>query len=223
MNRVLIGSAAWLALLGTTAQAQEYVHWSAPMTDQRAAQAMYFPMGTQLKLATRTELSTKFSKPGDRVYLEVAEPLSYNGQVVLPRGSLAVGEVARVQKNGHFGKKGKLGLRLLYIQTPSGPLKISGQASDEGVSGTVVSFATIAFVSVLGFLVHGTSAALPASTLVDAYLLDELTFDRGAGQRQSAMTQATPDQAIGAKSPRALSASFDPHAFSGAGGRSAPR
>ncbi len=223
MNRGFIGSAALLALMSTAAQAQEYVHWSAPVTTEQASRALFFPMGTPLKLTTRTELSTKYNKPGDRVYLEVAEPLSYQGQVILPRGSLAVGEVARVQRNGHFGKKGKLGVRLLYVQTPSGPVKINGQATDEGTSGTVVSFATIALVSVFGFFVHGTSANIPASTPVNAFLMDELTFNAARQRPQVAMTQAQPDFAEGTSSGRQLPAIFDPSAFGSPGSQSAQR
>jgi len=196
MSKICMTCAALAALVGTAAQAQDSIRWAAPMSTQQASQTMYFPIGTALKLVTRTELSTKFNKPGDRVYLEVAEPLAWQGQVVLPRGSLAVGEVARVQRNGHFGRKGKLGIRLLYVQSPGGPLKISGQASDEGISGTVVSFATIAFVSVLGFLVHGTSAAIPPSSPVDAYLIDQLAFRPGDQAAQVAMVQASPDDAV---------------------------
>lgn len=220
MVKAWMMGAAIAALLTGAAQAQDSIRWAAPMTTQQASQTMYFPMGTPIKLTTRTELSTKFNKPGDRVYLEVAEPLVYQGQVVLPRGSLAVGEVARVQRNGHFGKKGKLGMRLLYVQTPNGPLKIDGSASDEGKSGTVVSFATMAVVSWLGFLVHGTSAALPPSTPVDAYLVDQLAFTSGAQLAQVAMTQVQP---AGTGKARRLPATFSARAEVGPGFQSLAR
>lgn len=225
MKGILIGAAALGALLASSAQAQTLVYWPAPASSAQASQMTYFPMGTPLTLTTRTQLSTKDNKPGDRFYLEVAEDLSYQGQVVVPAGSVAVGEVARVQRNGHFGKKGKLGVRLLYVETPNGPVRISGQAGDEGTSGTATSIATIAFVSPLGFLIHGTSAQLPADTVVQAYLAQDLRFRAQPGMTQVATTQALPDGAemmARADNGQPLPARFDPGAFRG-GKQSAQR
>ncbi|WP_181321192.1 hypothetical protein [Sphingomonas sp. PP-CE-3G-477] len=183
-------------MLATPAAAQNFVYWPAPAAVTGTPVPMsYFPMGTPLTLRSRTQVSTKVNKPGDRLYLDVAESLSYRGQVVVPAGSVAVAEVAAVQRNGHFGKKGKLEIRLLYIDTPSGPVRLSGQANDEGTSGTITSVATILFASPLGFLVHGTSAQLPPGTLVRAYLADDMQF---AVQPQSQVTamQAYPDRTL---------------------------
>ena len=166
---------ACIALAGS-AGAQTATYWPAPVR-AGAAPTSYFPMGTPVALTTRTDLSTKDAKSGDRFYLEVVEPLLYQGQVVIPTGSVAVGEVVRSERNGHLGKKGKLDVRLLYVDTPNGPVRLSGKAADEGVSGTVASVATMALVSVVGgFLIHGTSARLPAGTVVKAYLADDLRF-----------------------------------------------
>src|SRR3546814_3407633 len=121
-------------------------------------------MGTPLRLRTRTQVSTKDNKPGNRLYLEVAERVSFRGQVVIPIGGAVVAEVSRVQRNGHFGKKGKLEIRLISVETPSGPVRLRGTAYDEGKSGTAASVATMALLSGLGFLIHGTSAAERKST-----------------------------------------------------------
>ncbi|PTQ64075.1 hypothetical protein C8J45_104322 [Sphingomonas sp. PP-CE-3G-477] len=191
-----VSAATALGMLATPAAAQNFVYWPAPAAVTGTPVPMsYFPMGTPLTLRSRTQVSTKVNKPGDRLYLDVAESLSYRGQVVVPAGSVAVAEVAAVQRNGHFGKKGKLEIRLLYIDTPSGPVRLSGQANDEGTSGTITSVATILFASPLGFLVHGTSAQLPPGTLVRAYLADDMQF---AVQPQSQVTamQAYPDRTL---------------------------
>ena len=177
-------------------------YWPAPTSASQMARTSYFPLGTPLTLTTRTEVSTKDNKAGDRFYLEVAENLSYRGQVVVPAGSVAVGEVARVQRNGHFGKKGKVDIALLYVQTPAGPIRLTGKSNDEGTSGAITSFATIALVSPLGFLVHGTSARIPAGALVRGYLAQDLRFaiDPRAAQTasvpQGTGAEATPDSAL---------------------------
>lgn len=176
MKTITLAGLAIAAVLASAADAQTLVYWPAPVPAAQQAQMSYFPMGTALTLRTRAQVSTKVNRPGDRVYLEVAESVSYNGQVVVPVGSVAVAEVAFVQKNGHFGKKGKLEIRPLYIETPNGTVRLSGQATDEGTSGTITSVATMLIVSPLGFLVHGTSAQLPPGTLVRGYLAEDMRF-----------------------------------------------
>ncbi|HXH14716.1 MAG TPA: hypothetical protein VNJ10_01120 [Sphingomonas sp.] len=183
------------ALPTMAAEAQSFVYWPAPVAAGPSVAPMsYFPMGTALTLRSRTQVSTKDNISGDRLYLEVAESLSYRGQVVVPAGSVAVAEVASVQRNGHFGKKGKLEIRLLYVETPNGPVRLSGQANDEGTSGTITSVATILLASPLGFLVHGTSAQLPPGTVVRAYLAEDLRFPVQPWQQVAAMP-AYPDRA----------------------------
>lgn len=141
------------------------------------AQRYYLPMGTPLRLKTTTPLSTKDSKPGDRVRLEVIEDVSFRGTVVVPVGTPVIGEVARAQRNGHVGKKGKLEVRFVSIEMPDGPVRLSGTVYDEGKSQTALSVGTMLFVSALGgFLIHGTSASIPAETPVTAHILEPLRF-----------------------------------------------
>lgn len=181
--------AATLAMIGSGAHAQEVYYTPARQTVPHVPQR-YFPVGTPIELTTRTELSTKDVKPGDRVYLSVAESLTYQGQIIVPVGTQAVGEVAWSEKNGHFGVKGKLGIRLLYVDTPFGQTRIEGEASKNGASGTLASFATIALVSPLGFLIHGTSGKMPYGTTVHAYLAEPLTFVELPAPVQSASLPA---------------------------------
>ncbi|MEG8044648.1 hypothetical protein QP164_19090 [Sphingomonas sp. LR59] len=216
----IMAGAALLASSGS-AGAQNFAYWPAQVTTAASPALMsYFPMGTPLTLRSRTQVSTKMNAPGDRLYLEVAESLSYRGQVVIPAGSVAVAEVAAVQRNGHFGKKGKLEIRLLYIDTPNGPVRLSNQANDEGTSGTITSVATIMFASVLGFLVHGTSAQLPPGTVVRAYLAEDLRFAVQPWQ-QVAATQVRPDMAPAMAQP--APATFEQGALTGQAMASARR
>jgi hypothetical protein len=188
----------WMKLLGTAAlvsasvaQAQTTIQWSAPPSGE--APRYHLPMGTEVYLRTVTEINTKDNKAGDRVYLEVAEPISFRGQVIVPAGSPVVAEVSRVQRNGHFGRKGKLDIRLQYMQTPNGPVRLTGSGSDEGISGTVASVATIVLVSPLGFLIHGTSGYLKAGTVVKGMTADPVHFSLSSPQQQHASMQVQAD------------------------------
>lgn len=141
------------------------------------AKRYYLPIGTPLKLQTTTPLSTKISKPGDRVRLKVVEDVSFRGTVVVPVGTSVIGEVSQAQRNGHVGKKGKLQVRFISIEMPDGPVRLSGNIYDEGKSHAALSVGTMLFVSALGgFLIHGTSASIPSETPVTAYIMEPLRF-----------------------------------------------
>lgn len=196
----LLKAGALIALaVGGTAQAQSTFHWPASETASAGnGQRFYMPSGTPLMLRTRTQVSTKDNKAGDRVYLEVTESVSFRGQIVVPVGSPVVAEVTRVQRNGHVGKKGKLEIRLIEAQTPNGPVRLTGTAADEGKSGTALSVGTMLLLSgVGGFLIHGTSAELQPGTLVQAYLAEPLRFTwfPDAGPALGALQPARPDVA----------------------------
>lgn len=208
MKRVMCAAIALTSIMPSIADAQYAVQWTAPAA--APGPVSYFPMGTALQLKTRTELNTKDNHPGDRFYLEVAEPLVYRGQVVVPAGSIAVGEVMRAERNGHFGKRGQLDIRIDYVETPSGPIRLSGRAARQGTGQGLLSIGGALFISWPMIFIHGTSGRLPAETPVTAYLADDLRFNVQPGTAQVAM--ATPD--VGSAGPRALPARFDPAVFS---------
>lgn len=207
--RTMMAIAAVVAGLGSAAQAQEVVQWSAPPAAMHG-QFSYFPMGTPLRLTTRVELSTRDNHAGDRFSLEVAEPLVYRGQVVVPAGSPAVGEIMRVERNGNLGKRGEMAVRLLYVQTPSGPIRLSGRSERIGKGQQLLAIGGAAVIAWPMIFIHGTSARLPADTSMTAYLADDLHFPVAA-QPQAVL-------AAGYDAPpavRVLPASFDPSAFDG--------
>ena len=203
----ILAGVALAVTLPSIASAQELVQWSAPAATTGVTS--YFPMGTALQLTTRTELNTKDNHAGDRFYLEVAEPLVYRGQVVVPVGSIAVGEVMRAERNGHFGKRGELAIRLNYLQTPSGPVRLSGRVERKGSGQGLLAIGGGAVVAWPMLFIHGTSGRLPAETAVSAYLADDLRF---AVERRVEASAVSPDAAR--PEPRPLPARFDPTVFS---------
>jgi hypothetical protein len=179
----------------TAVQAQDTFYWPAQAPTTASTRMLSLPMGTPVMLETRTQISTKDNRPGTRIYLRVAENVMYGNQIVIPAGAPAVGEVTQSDQNGHWGKKGKLAINLLYVQTPSGPVQIGGEAYKNGKSGAALSITTFALVSVLGLFIHGTSAVIPHGTPVQAYLAQPVIF--AVQQTAQAMVpgaMATPGQ-----------------------------
>jgi hypothetical protein len=141
---------------------------------QPDAQANVLRSGTEIHLRTRTELSSRTSRVGERFELEVSDAVTLNGQTVIPAGSLAVGEVTRVRHKGMWGRRGILETRLVHVRVGDRQIRISGAAGDRGRAGTAGVVASIAFLPVAGFFVTGTSAVIPPQTPTIAYTGEDI-------------------------------------------------
>lgn len=178
MKLALSACIALACLVPAIASAQDVVRWDAPGTS--SGRTASFPMGTPVKLATRTELNTKDVRAGDRFYLEVVEPIAYRGQIVVPAGAFAVGEVMRAERNGMFGKRGELEVRLNSLQTPSGPVRLFGRSGRNGMEQGMLAIGGALVIAWPMMFIHGTSGRLPADTVLTAYLAEDLRFSLAA-------------------------------------------
>ena len=154
---------------------------AAPASAQSAPQATILPAagnvlraGTEINMVTRTELTSRSARVGERFELEVSEDVSLNGQTVIPTGSVAVGEVTRVRRKGMWGRSGRLETRLLYVRVGDQQIRISGAAGDRGRTGTAGVVASVALLPIAGFFVTGTSAVLPPRSPTVGYLDSDL-------------------------------------------------
>lgn len=133
--------------------------------------------GTEVVLKTKEELTTKGKKlkVGHRVMMEVAEPITYNGQIIISVGTSAIGEVTEVRNKGMWGKSGYIAVRVVSMRLGDRQVRLAGTFDDKGVTGTAGVVAAIAFVPVAGFFTTGTSAVIPAGSNVKAFLDEDLT------------------------------------------------
>lgn len=140
-------------------------------------------VGTEVPLRLSQELTTKGKKlrVGDRFNLEVAEPIMINGIVVIPTGSPAKGEITDVVNKGMWGKSGKLSARVLYVTVSGRQIRLSGAFDDKGVAGGVGAAAVSAIVFLpAGFFMTGTSAKVPAGTIVKSFVDEDVPLNIAA-------------------------------------------
>jgi hypothetical protein len=151
---------------------------AAPMAIAPTAQAgATLRIGTELPLRLVQELTTegKQLKVGDRFRLQTEEPVVVSGYTVIPAGTPAVGEITDVRNKGMWGKSGKLVARLLYVTVNGRQIRLSGGFDDKGVGGVVGAVAVSAIVFVpAGFFMTGTSARVPAGTVVRGYIDEDV-------------------------------------------------
>jgi len=78
------------------------------------------PKGTRVLLALIGEVSTKYAREGDRVYLRTDAPVAANGRVVIPRWSDVSGTITRAKPAGRVSGKGELYIRFDSLILPNG-------------------------------------------------------------------------------------------------------
>src|ERR1044072_252400 len=65
--------------------------------------------GTPINVAVAKEVTSKEAKPNDPVDFTVAEDLVLNGQVIVRKGTPAVGSGIKAENGGYLGKCGEPG------------------------------------------------------------------------------------------------------------------
>ncbi len=141
---------------------------------QAPAPANVLQRGTEVRMATRVELHSQRSRVGERFELEVTDDVLLNGQVIVPVGSIATGEVTRVQHRGMWGRRGILETRLISVRVGDRQIRLTGAAGDRGRAGTAGVVASVLLIPVVGFFVTGTSAVIPPRTPTVAYTEEDL-------------------------------------------------
>jgi hypothetical protein len=153
----------------------QQVAFAAPITAPAGTNAI-LRVGTPVPLRLSEELTTKGKqlRVGNRFHLETSEPVMVNGVTVIPVGSPAVGEITDVRNKGMWGKSGHLAARLLYVTVNGRQIRLSGSFDDKGVTGTAGVVAAVAFVPIAGFFMTGTSAMVPAGSVVKAFIDEDV-------------------------------------------------
>jgi hypothetical protein len=176
MKLLLCGCA--LLLASTTVSAQTTSPIAAPVVTGAVLRT-----GTEVPLKLSEMLTTKGKvlKAGQRIHLEVAEPVLVNGVVVIPAGSPAMGEITEVRNKGMWGKSGHFAGRVLYTTVNGRQLRLTGVFDDKGTAGGVGAVAASAvLIPVAGFFMTGTSAKLDIGTPVKGFMDEDVPLAMAA-------------------------------------------
>ena len=175
-----LAGALLLCTSGAFAQAVPAPQVSAPLVAGAQSDAV-LRTGTKVALKTSEELTTKGKKlrVGQHFNMEVAEAVLVNGQVVIPAGATAVGEITEVRNKGMWGKSGHLTAQMLYVSVNGRQIRLTGTFDDKGVTGTAGVVGAIALAPVAGFLMTGTSAMVPMGAPVTGFIGEDVPVVMG--------------------------------------------
>ena len=114
------------------------------------------PDGTEVKLVTIDEISSKKAVTDDQLTFKVAEDIKVNGKTVIAKDTIAKGVVTNAKKKGMMGRSGELSIRIESTQTIDGQkVKLRSSKSGEGGDNTGTTVALTVLFGPLGLLKRG--------------------------------------------------------------------
>ena len=165
-------SVALASVLTTAAVAQDAaVAPVAPVTQMEATQSgLVLPANTEVILRMSDELTSKGGKfkAGHMFRLTVAYDVRAQGKVVIPSGTLAMGEVTMRTGKGVMGKSGKMEVELRHIDLNGRIIPLNGKFRQEGEGNTLAAVGAILLSAPLLF-VTGKSAVIPRGRELTGY------------------------------------------------------
>ena len=134
--------------------------------------------GTEVAVVTTEALSSKTATEGDPLVFRMDEDLRINGVVVIARGTLVKGYVSNAERNGHFGKAGKVGIRVESTKTVDNQtIRLRASKGREGDSKTGTTVALVVLFGPRGFLKHGNNAEIKEGTKLKVFTDEAKTIN----------------------------------------------
>ena len=135
-----------------------------------AAGASIVPAGTVLNVRTTQPIAAESSQPGMTVTGVVDDPIAVNGEIVIPRGAIAMLEVVNVEQSSNMKGRDRITFKVHSIQTGSGTypvatsqVELKGSSEGKKAAKKVIGGAGIG-AALGGILGGGTGAAIGAAT-----------------------------------------------------------
>src|SRR5580692_9658482 len=159
--------------------------------------------GTAVTLRLDRSLSSADAQAGDKVEFEVAEEVSVNRIVVIPKDSPASGTVVEAHKKRRMGRAGKLDVTIDSVQLVDGEkvtlraVKESQGGSHAGLmAGGMVATSLIVWPAAPVFLLmHGKDVTIAKGTEVTAYISGDVKLDPLKFQPAGLVPAVTPASA----------------------------
>lgn len=146
----------------------------APVTD-----TVVLLRDTPVVLLAPSEVRSDKAAAGTLFKLRVQQPISVGGDVVVPVGTTAFGQVVSAQGSGGLGKNGTMDVKLRYIQLGDARIPIEGEKAAKGVGAGSAAMAVL-FVGVTGLFHRGNNAKIKAGELLSGFVSEDVTLDLSA-------------------------------------------
>ena len=137
------------------------------------AQGKFLKEGEEVNLKFAQPLSSKTAAPDDSVEFVLAEELKVGDVIVAPAGSKAVGTVSNAHKAGMMGKGGELNVRLDYLKTDAGRIRLRGSRGREGEGKVGATIALTVLFGPIGLIKKGKDIEVKEGTPLKVFVSED--------------------------------------------------
>jgi hypothetical protein len=153
--------------------------------------AVAVPVGTIVELETAYTINSQLVRKGDAVSFRVVNPVVVGGQVVIEKGATATALVTKAERNGHWGRAGRITWVMKEVTAADGsrvPVQFTGHVVGDS-KGAKVALQTvlmgaalplIAPVALLHGFKRGENAVVPEGKRFDAQVFSPATVNVAA-------------------------------------------
>jgi hypothetical protein len=115
------------------------------------------------------DLNSKTANDDDPVSLVLDQDIKIGDMVVVKSGAKAVGTITHAKKAGMMGKAGELNMRLDYLITDTGRLRLRGTKGKEGEGKVGATVALTVLFGPIGLIKHGKDVEIKPGTPLLVY------------------------------------------------------
>ena len=134
-----------------------------------SATSTTLPVETMIAVTPVQDITSKKMKEGDVVALQVANDITHNGVVVIPRGAPVKGTITWHTGRGIGGKSAKYEVTFNHVTVGGRQYALRGKHRQEGKGNTVAAL--------LGsMLISGKSAVMVQGQLINAFTAEPITI-----------------------------------------------
>lgn len=155
-----------------------------PRSDQPSAPAsVKIPAGVRVELEMAHTIDSLTTRTNDLVSLRVVNPVVVEGVTVVAVGATATARVVRAERNGHWGRAGRITWELKEVTAVDGtrlPLSATGHVvgdSHGAKVAAVVALSVLSPVALTAGFKRGENAVVPEGKRFEAFIANESTVN----------------------------------------------
>jgi hypothetical protein len=133
------------------------------------AEKLILKEGADVSLKFAQDLSSKTANDDDTVSLVLDQDIKVGDVVIVKAGAKAVGTITHAKKAGMMGKAGELNMKLDYLITDSGRLRLRGTKGKEGEGKVGETVALTVLFGPIGLIKHGKNVEIKQGTPLLVY------------------------------------------------------
>lgn len=134
--------------------------------------------GSIIPMELLSTITSNDCRSGQMIDFKVLKDVVVEGKTVIPAGSIAKGQVTRAKKSGLLGTEGELEVVVRSVTAVDGTdVYLTGANVNDQGSNKVVLSVVLTFLCILGFLIKGGNAEIPAGTQCQAIVAGNTTVN----------------------------------------------